>query len=125
MMSGPCYRTIELSVTEFLPLDKDFLAFNIVAPAQSTNGPCQRFIPSYAPPFGLCDPRLDDLKKVCSDHIKAIIKKERSFGEAKHGDVSIISFKAFEAVNRYRRFSKGSSNVGHSLYVSNQPSRTN
>lgn len=118
MSSGPDYPKINLIVTEFRPLNVEFLAFNVVGPGEGTDGECQRFTPSYAPPFGLHDTSPEDLKSMCLNHIKSIIKQERDVGEANHGDISIISWKVFEAVNRYRRSSGGTGNVSHFSHVS-------
>jgi hypothetical protein len=95
-----------LTVTEFRPLDEDFLALNIVDPEERTDDQRQRFIQSYAPLFGLRNSNSEILKIACSEHIRAIIKREREFGEAVYGDISILSWKAFEAVNPYRRSSR-------------------
>jgi hypothetical protein len=112
MSSGPTYPKMRLTATEFRPLNQEILALNLVASKEDTDGQCFKFIPSYAPPFGLDRVSAKELRKICLEHIKAIIEKERDVGEADQGDISIISWKAFEAVNRYRR------SIGHNGNVS-------
>jgi hypothetical protein len=117
MSSGPDYPVIRLTATEFLSLNHEFLAINYVIPNKDTDGQCQKFTRSYAPPIGLFGIRPEDLRSKCSDHIRSIISQERDVGEAKYGDISMISWKAFEAVNRYRRSSPGGGNVSRPMKI--------
>jgi hypothetical protein len=61
---------------------------------------------SYAPPLDLYNTEVDYLRYICLDYIKSIISQERDPKEIIWGDISIISWKVFEAVNRYRKSSK-------------------
>jgi hypothetical protein len=115
MSSGPEYDNMHLTVTEFEPKNEDFLAFNLVGPKDDTNNHSQRFIPSYAPPFGLHRASTKELKSKCLDHIKSIIQKERDIGEATRGDISIISWKVYEAINNYRKSNGRNSDVSNSF----------
>jgi hypothetical protein len=112
---GPIYENLRLTVTEFLPRNEDFLALNFVGPKDDANGQCQRFIPSYAPPFGLHRTSAKELKKKCRNHIMSIIEMERDIGEATRGDISIVTWKIFEAVNNYRKSNVYSPNVSNSF----------
>jgi hypothetical protein len=113
MSSGPDYPVIDLMATEFRPLKPDFLDFEYVISDENTGDGLQTFFKSYAPPIGLkgVDPR--HLRKICQDHIKSIINRERSVGEASYGDTSIIAWEIFEALNRYRRSNPENGNVSH------------
>lgn len=115
MSSGPNYPNICLKVTEFRPLNQETLALNLVAPKEDGEEKCFKFIPSYAPPLGLDDIGTKDLRCLCKKHIKFIIERERDIGEADQGDISIISWKVFEAVNRYRRLNGANGNVSCSI----------
>jgi hypothetical protein len=114
MSSGPDYPSIYLTATEFQPLKLDFLSFKYVAPNKNTDEQPQKFSTSYAPPIGLHGFSSADLQKTCLNHIRSIINRERSVGEADLGDTSTISWKIFEAVNRYRRSSPETANVSRS-----------
>jgi len=116
MSSGPEYEKIHISVTEFQPRNEEFLALNFVATQHEKDGEYQRFIPSYAPPFGLHGAGAKGLKNKCQDHIRSIIEKERHSGEAKRGDTSLISWNIFEAVNNYRK-SGGCNNVSNQFSI--------
>ena len=116
MLSGPTYPKMRLTATEFRPLNQKILALKLVASKADTDGQCLKFIPSYAPPFGLYCVRAEELRHICLEHIKAIIEKERDVGEADQGDISIISWKAFEAVNRYRRSIGRNGNVSSLVF---------
>lgn len=117
MSSGPIYDKLRLTITEFEPQNEDFLALNFVGPKDDTNSPYQRFIPSYAPPFGLHRTSAKELKTNCRHHIESIIEKERDIGEATRGDISIISWKIFEAVNNYRKSNGHNSDVSNPFSV--------
>jgi hypothetical protein len=117
MSSGPNYPKMRLKVTEFLPLNQDILALNLVASKEDTADQCLKFIPSYAPPFGLHHVSAKELRNICLEHIKAIIERERDIGEVDQGDISIITWKAFEAANRYRISIGRNGNVSYSFPV--------
>jgi hypothetical protein len=117
MLSGPNYPKIHLRVTEFRPLNQEILALNLVASKENTADQCNKYIPSYAPPFGLCDVSAKELRSICLEHIKAIIEEERDIGEADQGDISIITWKAFEVLNRYRRSIGRNGNVSCSFSI--------
>jgi hypothetical protein len=76
----------------------------------------QSYTPSYSPPIGLHGMSQEELRQVCLKHIKSVVKQERHAGEVKHGDISSISWMAFEAVDRYRKSSPGNENVSHSSW---------
>lgn len=115
--SGPNYPKIRLRVNEFRPLNQETLALDLVAPKEDGDEQCFKFIQSYAPPLGLDATGGNDLRSLCLEHIKFIIERERDIGEADHGDISIISWKVFEAVNRYRRSNRANCNVSYSICV--------
>jgi len=117
MSSGPIYDKLRLTVTEFQPRNEDFLALNYVGPKDDTNDQCQTFIPSYAPPFGLHHTSAKELKTKCLDHIISIIGRERDIGEATRGDISIMSWKIFEAVNNYRKSNEHNHDVSNSFSI--------
>ena len=117
MSSGPNYAKMRLKATEFRPLNQDILVLNLVASKEDTANQCLKFIPSYAPPFGLYCVSAEELRNICLEHINAIIEKERDVGEADQGDISIISWKAFEAANRYRRSIGRNGNVSCSFSI--------
>lgn len=105
MSSGPDYPKMQLIVTEFVPSNREFLSLTFVEKAAT--GDDHEFAHSYAPPLGVCDTVKQNLEKICLSHMKSIITQSRSLGEIIHGDTSVISWKAFEAVNRYRKHSSG------------------
>jgi hypothetical protein len=113
--SGPSYPKIHLWVNEFRPLNEEALALNVVAPKDDGDENSYKFVPSYAPPLGLDAKSVKSLRDLCLEHIKAIIEKARNIGEADQGDVSIVSWKIFEAVNRYRRSIGANGNVSYSI----------
>jgi hypothetical protein len=104
MSSGAAYPVMALTVYEFVPSNREFLKLSYVR--SSSRRDLQVFECSYAPPLGLYGADVDHLKHICLDHIKSIISQERDPGEFTRGDTSIISWKVFEAVNRYRKSSK-------------------
>jgi hypothetical protein len=105
MSSGPDYPKMHLIVTEFVPSNREFLSLTYVEKAAA--GDDHKFAHSYAPPLGVYDTVKQNLEKNCLSHMKSIITQSRSLGELLHGDTSVISWKAFEAVNRYRKHSSG------------------
>lgn len=105
MSSGPDYPKMQLTVTEFVPSNREFLSLKYVGKAAA--GDDHEFAPSYAPPLGVYDTEKQDLEKNCLSHVKSIIMQRRSPGEFLLGDTSLISWKAFEAVNEYRKHSSG------------------
>ncbi len=115
MLSGPNYPKIRLRATEFRALTEESIALDLVAPDGDTEDHCFKFIQSYAPPLGLHGISARELRRLCIDHIKSIIDKKRDKGEADQGDISLISWKAFEAVNRYRRSNGDNGNVNRSI----------
>jgi hypothetical protein len=104
MSSGPTYKPIKVLVYEFVPSKQDFLRLSYVKNSSRNDSP--EFAPSYAPPLGLYNPSVKTLREKCLIHIDSIISEERNPGEFSCGDTSIISWRAFEAVNLYRRTSK-------------------
>jgi hypothetical protein len=116
MSSGSEYENLRLTVTEFRPRNKDILALNFVGP-KDTNSQCQMYIPSYSPPLGLYRTSAKELKKKCLAHIESIIETERDIDEVTEGDVSIISWKIFEAVNNYRKSNGDNSDVSNRFSI--------
>lgn len=117
MSSGPKYDIFHLTITEFRPRDEDFLAFNVVGPKDDGDSQSQRFIASYAPPFGLHRTSAKELKNKCLDHIKSIIEMERDIGEATRGDISMLSWQVFEVVNNYRKSKGHNGDVSNSFSI--------
>jgi hypothetical protein len=111
MSSGPYYPGICLTAHEFQPINPKFLALDYIEPSTRGTDQHQKYTPSYAPPIGLYGISQDKLRQVCLKHIKAIIEQERHDGEYTQGDISEVSWKTFEAVNRYRKASPGNGNV--------------
>lgn len=103
MSSGPAYPAMVLTVYEFVPSNPVILMLSYVENGSSND--CKKFSRSYAPPVGLFGPELSHLKHICLKHIKSVISQERDPGECTLGDTSIMSWKVFEAVNRYRKSS--------------------
>ncbi len=101
MSSGPGYPKILLMATEFVPSNREFLSLSYVAHVATADYP--RFLPSYAPPLGVYGTGKIDLKKLCLSHINSIIEQGHSPTECELGDTSRISWKVFDAVNRYRK----------------------
>jgi hypothetical protein len=104
MSSGAGYPVMMLTVYEFVPSNPEFLKLSYVR--SSSRKDSQMFARSYAPPLGLYGAEVDHLRYICLDHIKSIISQDRDPGEFIWGDTSIISWKVFEAVNRYRKSSE-------------------
>jgi len=118
MSSGPQYPIIYLRVTEFRPLKHEVLSFDYLGPSTSAGYQSQSITTSYSPPLGLYKISRKELRLVCLNHIKAIIEQDRQVGEVTEGDISIISWRVFETVNRYRKSSGGNGNVSHSSQLS-------
>ena len=106
LSSGRDYQPIRLTVHEFLPKNREFLSLKYVGTTSDANEKCHKFTDSFAPPLGLHDDDSVDLKKKLITHIKSIIDRERDIGEATRGDISMLSWEVFEAINRYRRSSQ-------------------
>jgi hypothetical protein len=101
MSSGPTYPPIVLTVHEFIPANKEFLALSYAPP--NVNNPTPALEQVYAPPFGLLeDNSRNKLRKSCREHIKAIIRQNRAACEARCGDVAPLSWEIHKIVHHYR-----------------------
>jgi hypothetical protein len=114
MSSGPRYPAIHLTAYEFRPLSRESLALEYIVPSMSASNQRQWSTKFYSLPIGLNENNRKDLRGVCVNHIRSIIEQEQHADEVTEGDISIISWRIFEAVNRYRRSSRGNGNVSHS-----------
>jgi hypothetical protein len=118
MLSGPHYPAMHLAVDELVPRSHEFPGLDYIVPSMSASDQRQWFTKFCSLPFGMNENSRKGLREVCVNHIGSIIEQEQHIGEATEGDISIISWKVFEAVNRYRRSSCENRNVSQSSQTS-------
>jgi len=118
MSSGPHYPIMHLTANEFKPLKHEVPSLDYLGPSTRAGDQSQSITISYSLPIGLYKNSRKDLRVMCLNHIKSIIEQDRHVGEVTEGDISIISWRVFEAVNRYRKSSGGNGNVSHSSQLS-------
>jgi hypothetical protein len=98
---GPAYPRIPVIVYEYVPRDRQLLQHKYV-PSVGTDNVPKKYIASYAAPLALSYQDGSEIRKELTKHIKAVIKMPRDIGESTKGDVSMLSFRIYEAVNKYR-----------------------
>ena len=112
LSSGPEYPPILITVREFRPRNVNFLALQHIEKIEKREGGQEhRLSPSYAPPFGLISRDNPDLGEKCLNHIKAIANMKRDHNEVEFGQMSEVSWKILDIIDRYRRATESSNNV--------------
>ncbi len=92
-------------MNEFQPADEKFLEL-IELKIDDKDKKSAKFTQHYAPPYGLSQVAAKGLGENLQDHIEAIVEGPRNRGELKQGDMSIVSWEIWEAIDQYRRATK-------------------
>jgi hypothetical protein len=104
MSTRSTYPPIPITVYEFIPLSRQSLQPRRASLVELDDMPLQN---TYldAPPLALLHYDPAEVKDKLSRHVKAVIEVPPDIGETISGETWIVSYKTFEAVNKYRRAS--------------------
>ncbi|KAF4627341.1 hypothetical protein G7Y89_g10813 [Cudoniella acicularis] len=100
--SGNAYPPMVLPLRGFCAVDEEFLAVERIDEEASTLEQV-KLVRRYALPLGIPSADTILLKKLCLQHIKSIISQDRDSSEGEFGEISVISWKIFNAIERYRK----------------------
>jgi len=104
MSTRSTYPPIPITVYEFIPLSRQSLQPRHASLVELDDMLVQNTY-LHAPPLALLHYDPAKIKDKLSRHVKAVIEVPPDIGETISGETWIVSYKTFEAVNKYRRAS--------------------
>jgi hypothetical protein len=111
MSSGRSYPPMSLVVNEFRTPNQEFLLVSDLA--RTSNDSLES---TATLQYGLVNYSVDELKKICLEHINGVMKFLRRPTENITDDTSIVLQKALEAVRQFEAENSNAKNVGTYLF---------